>query len=138
MADIFRLLSDEARKTLLQARVRASESGRMSIEPEHILLALLDQPDAAAARALVAAGVSLDDLAKEAHRDLLTQQPPQLGSAEIPFSTRTKEVLTFAVEQGQQSDVGPEHLLLGVAQSTELLSRRGIEIPGLRRLLGFS
>jgi hypothetical protein len=79
----FSRFTDEARAVVVTAQERAREAGNDSIGVAHLVLALLADPDGAAARAVTAQGVPLDDVRRTASATL----PPAAATvpALIPF-----------------------------------------------------
>src|SRR4029079_14598280 len=56
----FSRFTDRARKVVVAAQNEARAAGNDEIRPEHLVLGLLNEPDALAARSIVAQGVSLE------------------------------------------------------------------------------
>ncbi len=111
----FSRFNEEARAVVVTAQQRAREAGNDTIGIGHLLLGLVAGPESAAARAVVAQGVSLEDVERMASATL----PPAAASvpALIPFDEHVKDVLqrTFAAAQHLEVDtIGSEHVLLAV------------------------
>jgi len=111
----FSRFNEEARAVVVTAQQRAREAGNDTIGIGHLLLGLVAGPESAAARAVVAQGVSLEDVERLASATL----PPAAASvpALIPFDEHVKDVLqrTFAEAQHLEVDtIGSEHVLLAV------------------------
>ncbi len=111
----FSRFNEEARAVVVTAQQRAREAGNDTIASGHLLLGLVAGPESAAARAVVAQGVSLEDVERMASATL----PPAAASvpALIPFDEHVKDVLqrTFAEAQHLEVDtIGSEHVLLAV------------------------
>ncbi len=126
----FSRFNEDARAVVVGAQQRARESGNDSIGMGHLLLALFAAPDGAAARAVVAQGVSLSDVEQLATATL----PPAAASvpALIPFDDHVKDALQRSFAQAQRLDadtVGSEHVLLAVLaidQGTGILAGLGV------------
>src|SRR3712207_2497954 len=56
----FSRFTDRARRVVLEAQEAARSAGHDQIRPDHLVLGLLAEPEALAARVIVAQGVSLD------------------------------------------------------------------------------
>ena len=94
------------------------------IFPEHLALGLLHEPEALAARAISALGVT-PAAAREALVAVLspaTVEEPVSGK--IPFTPRAKKVLELALREALlfgHNYIGTEHLLLGLLDDEESL-----------------
>lgn len=111
----FSRFDEEARAVVVTAQQRAREAGNDTIGIGHLVLGLVAATDNAAARAVVAQGVSLADVERVASATL----PPAAASvpALIPFDAHAQDALqrTFAEAQQRDADtVGSEHVLLAV------------------------
>lgn len=111
----FSRFNEEARAVVVTAQQRAREAGNDTISIGHLLLGLVAGPESAAARAVVAQGVSLEDVERIASATL----PSAAASvpALIPFDEHVKDALqrTFAEAQHLEAGtIGSEHVLLAV------------------------
>src|SRR5262249_13569196 len=106
---------------------------------EHLLLGLLHEEEGAAARALVALGVSL-----ERARDEVVDLIGVGGSApsgHVPFTPRAKKGLELALREAIQFGhdyIGTEHVLLGLIREGEgaaaqVLAKLGAGLSAVRR-----
>jgi ATP-dependent Clp protease ATP-binding subunit ClpB len=132
-----------AREAIEAAQLSATTAGNTSVEPVHLLVALLLQEDGVAANLVAKAGVDVSGLvhAAAAARDALprasgatVQQPA--GSAAL---TR---VLGSAMELAQSMKdeyIATEHLLIGLAtvesSAQKVLTDAGLSADGLRESL---
>lgn len=139
---MFERFTEQARRTLFFARFEVTQLGATAIEPEHILLGLFREPKGVVARIFEQTGVSTAELSVEiADRHEFQERIPQ--SQEVPFSTETKRVLSYAAEEADRlthSYIGTEHLLLGVlreerSMAAELLGRHGLTLDGVRKAI---
>jgi ATP-dependent Clp protease ATP-binding subunit ClpC len=132
-------LSEHAEEILQSAARRASDFGRREVDTEHLLMALTES--GVVRTILDQFKVSVDDL-----RNQIVQESPH-GDAEpteggeIGVTPRLKSALSraFAVssEMGH-SYVGPEHLLIGLAEEDEglasdILRRYGLTPQAIRQ-----
>jgi Clp amino terminal domain, pathogenicity island component len=139
----FSRFTDDARGVVVTAQERARESGNDTITVGHLVAALVADPQSAAARALTAQGVSLDDVRRTATATL----PAAAATvpALIPFDAHTRAALEGSFAQAERlgaERVGSEHLLLAVLtveDGTGVLAGLGVDraavetgIPGLR------
>ena len=123
--------TERVRRVLAQSRDEAVALGHPYVGCEHQLLALLAN-GGVAGTVLQNLGLKLP-YAASVLRQLLT--PGKAGSAqlkasELPYTTRAKKVLEYAMMEARELDhsyVGTEHLLLGL-----LRERKGIAVEVLR------
>jgi len=139
---MFNRFTVRARQVLFYARSEVSELGSIAIEPEHILLGLLDEGKGLGSRILSRAGVALDDV----RRDIagrLTGREKIPESIEVPFSASCKRTLQYAVEEADRlshRQIGTEHLLLGLLHEEDsiaagVLTARGLRIDAVRQAI---
>jgi uncharacterized protein (TIGR03435 family) len=128
-----------ANRVLFYARSEVSQLGSSAIEPEHILLALLDDDKGLGNRILARTGVALDDFRSDIVRRL-TRREKVPESVEIPFSASCGRALQYAAEEADRllhSHIGTEHLLLGLLReertvAADVLMARGLRIEAVR------
>ncbi|CTQ50364.1 ATP-dependent Clp protease ATP-binding subunit [Jannaschia donghaensis] len=131
-------LSAKATDLLQAAAMLAADRGRRDVDTEHLLLALLDS-DAVAA-VLDTFKLSLDDL-----RDQIETAAPRGEEAasdrEVSITPRLKDALGRAFAAASEMGhgyVGPEHLLIGLAEegeglASDILRRDGLTPQALRQ-----
>jgi ATP-dependent Clp protease ATP-binding subunit ClpB len=133
-------LTTKAREALSLAVRRATSAGNVNVEPVHVLLALLDQPDGTPAHLLKAVGADPATVQREAE-STAASLPTVSGStvAAPQLSRPTYEVLSRANEQATSLNddyVSTEHLLVAVATvkgaAADLLARHGAGPDALR------
>jgi hypothetical protein len=115
-------LTDRVKRAQVAARQEAIKRRNEQVLPEHVVLGLLTEPEGLAAKAMVALGVSV-----EAAREALTAAlppavPGELVQGHIPFDSRSKTVLEYALREALSlghNYIGTEHLLLGVLEEEE-------------------
>ena len=113
-------LSEHAEEILQSAARRAGDFGRREVDTEHLLLALTESD--VVRTILDQFKVSLDDL-----RNQIVQESPRGDfnpeeGGEIGVSPRVKSALSRAFSVSGEfghSYVGPEHLLIGLAEEGE-------------------
>jgi uncharacterized protein (TIGR03435 family) len=127
---------------LFHARSVVSQFGSSAVEPEHILLGVLNAGNGLGSRILAQLGVDLDRLRSDILRRLTVRgNIPE--SDEIPFSASSERVLQYAAEEADRmlhGFIGTEHLLLGLLReergvAAEVLTARGVGIEGVRDAL---
>ncbi|MBS3652096.1 ATP-dependent Clp protease ATP-binding subunit [Pseudaminobacter sp. 19-2017] len=132
-------LSEHAEEILQSAARRAGEFGRREVDTEHLLLALTESD--VVRTILDQFKVSLDDL-----RNQIVQESPRGDfnpeeGGEIGVSPRVKSALSRAFSVSGEfghSYVGPEHLLIGLAEEGEgiapdVLNRYGLTPQAIRQ-----
>jgi ATP-dependent Clp protease ATP-binding subunit ClpC len=139
---MFERYTEAARRALFFARFEVTQLGATAIEPEHILLGLFREPKGLVARIFEQRGVSGAELSVEiADRHEFRERIPT--SVEVPFSTGTQRVLSYAAEEADRlthTYIGTEHLLLGVlreerSMGAELLVQQGLTLDGVRKAI---
>ncbi len=127
----FSRFTQRARNAVMAAQNEAHAAGNGQIRPEHLVLGLLAEPDALAAKAIVAQGVPLEAVRQAATATL----PPAAGEVPplIPFDQRAKKAmeLTFreALRMGHNY-IGTEHILLALLElegGTGVLTGLGVD-----------
>jgi ATP-dependent Clp protease ATP-binding subunit ClpC len=130
-------LSEQANKLLQDAARKAHEFGRTEVDTEHLLFALTDSD---VVRTLLDQfKVDTDDLCRQIDNDAKRGEVEPDG--EIGVSPRLKDALNRALIASNElghSYVGPEHLLIGLAEEGEgvaasILRKYGLTPQALRQ-----
>jgi len=114
----FDKLTIKSQEALEAAQSQCSSRGHQTLEPCHMLGALLAQPEGSTIPVLQKLGVSLDALLGDVERQL-EQQPKVSGGAQPQIGTALNRVLQGAFDEadGMQDEyVSTEHLLLAMAR----------------------
>lgn len=136
---MFERYTETARRAIFFARYEAGEWGSEYIEPEHLLLGLL-QEARPLLTTLLLPSVGVDDL-KHSLEGSLTRGEKTATSVDLPLSHPSKRILAYAAEEAERlanKHIGPEHLLLGMlredeSQVAKILKKHGLSIEELRR-----
>ncbi|TCN46781.1 ATP-dependent Clp protease ATP-binding subunit ClpC [Rhodococcus sp. SMB37] len=117
--DLSRLLNDDAKQLVSEARKAATEWGSAELTPEHLLYAAtLNDPTRG-----VISGLGLDpDAVAEQMRSLAGDEGEGSDGERVTLSPATKRALRVAQQQAGQSGIsyiGPEHILYGIAANSE-------------------
>lgn len=115
---MFERYNEKARRVIFYARYFACDLGYRYIEPEHILLAIL-QEDPDLFRTWLKTDGDYVALKTEVTRK---NGPKAPASVDIPLSQSAKRVLAFAAEKAellQHRDIRPFHLLAGLLREEE-------------------
>ncbi|MGW6058272.1 Clp protease N-terminal domain-containing protein [Streptomyces sp. NPDC055189] len=127
----FSRYTDRAKNVVMASQEEARAAGNDEIGPGHLTLALLTEPDALAAKALVAQGSSLDAIRESVTATL----PPAVGEVPdlIPYDAGGKKVLELTFREALRlghNYIGTEHILLSLLEAeggTGTLSGLGID-----------
>jgi ATP-dependent Clp protease ATP-binding subunit ClpB len=114
--------TQKSQEALMAAQQLARELNHQSIEPAHLLLALLRQEEGVAPAVITKVAGSVLALRDEVAQDLEKQPKVYGGGGEIGLSRQAADVLTAAERyaKGMKDDyVSTEHILLGLTESTE-------------------
>jgi ATP-dependent Clp protease ATP-binding subunit ClpB len=139
--DKFTLKSQEL---IQNAQSLASQHNHQQVEPEHLLAAMLAEPQGIAAAMLRKLGASPAEIAKELSR--LIEKIPQVsggGMADAYISPRSRAVLEAAFSEASKMKdeyVSIEHILLAVcdhedSQAAGLLARLGVNRESILKIL---
>ncbi|SRR5208282_3071518 len=133
---LFSRFTPRAKRTVTAAMEEARKYRHGFIGTEHLALALLDEPEGLAAKAIWALGV-----APEAGRQaLVAAMPPAMAdepaSGGMPFTPRAKKVLNLALREALQlghNYIGTEHILLGVLAEDDGIGARTLTGLGVTK-----
>jgi ATP-dependent Clp protease ATP-binding subunit ClpB len=109
-------MTQKAQDALIAAQQLATREGQPEIQPLHLLITLVDQPQGVVSQLLERMGVDLAQLKVE-QTAVLNRLPKVRGASEAPLSRNLREALVAAHEEiGQFGDqyVSTEHLLLAL------------------------
>jgi ATP-dependent Clp protease ATP-binding subunit ClpA len=109
----------------------ARAAGNDTIGLEHLVLGLLTEPDALAAKAIVAQGVSLEKVRQTVLRTL----PPRASEIPelIPYSGQARKALELTFREALRMGhnyIGTEHILLAILEledGTGVLAGLGVD-----------
>lgn len=135
---MFQRFTENARRAIFFARYEASQSGVPYIDTEHLLLGLMRE-DRPLTQMLLPGRPEEEIRAAVEKRGGPREAIP--SSADLPLSSESKRVLSYAVEESDAFShpyVGTEHLLLGLlrqekTQAGEFLLQHGLKLPTARR-----
>ena len=127
----FNRYTPRARNTVMAAHQEAQTAHHAEGLPEHLVLGLLAEPDALAAKAITAQGVLLDVVRQAATAALppAVEEAPEL----VPYGSDAKKVLELTFREALRlghNYIGTEHILLALLEfehGTGVLSGLGIE-----------
>ncbi|MFC3504883.1 Clp protease N-terminal domain-containing protein [Micromonospora krabiensis] len=130
--DGFSRFTPRARNVVMAAQNEARATGHAEIRPEHLVLGLLSEPEALAAKAIVAQGVSLDRVREVATAVL---PPPTTGEVPelIPYDAPARKALELTFREALRlghNYIGTEHILLALLElgdGTGVLAGLGVD-----------
>ncbi|HEY3924923.1 MAG TPA: Clp protease N-terminal domain-containing protein [Acidothermaceae bacterium] len=135
---MFERFSPSGRQVIVLAQDEARRFNHNYIGTEHLLLGLLAEPEGVARRALLAAGVTLDEARTRVQAAV--GRGKRSPSGHIPFTPSAKKVLELSLREAlslHHDYIGTEHLLLGLIREREglgarLLTESGVDLLSLR------
>lgn len=138
------LFTQRAKDVLQIAQKEAKRFKHQTVGSEHILLALLIEPNGIAGKALREMNVNENDIREEIEH--LTGYGTMTGypvGGYLPYSPRARQIFAYAGDEAKRlgtSQVGTEHLLLGLLRDEEILASRimlnlGLSLAKMRQLL---
>ncbi len=115
----FNRFTPRARNAVVAAQNAASDAENAEIVPDHLLLGLLTEPEAIAAKVLVSQGFSLDAVREAAVARLprATDATPNLIP---PFDVQARKVLELTFREALRlghNFIGTEHILLALLEA---------------------
>ena len=132
-------LSEQAEAILQDAARKAHDLGRREVDTEHLLFALTESE--VVQTILAQFKISVDDLKRQIDSEARRGEAHSEETTEISVSPRVKDALARAFAASHDlghSYVGPEHLLIGLAEegegmASDLLKRYGLSPQALRQ-----
>lgn len=125
----FSRFTQQARDALVSAHNAAASASNAEVDPSHLLIGLLEEPDSVAAAAIVAQGVSLEE-AREAAQTALPDAEDTVPDV-IPYSAEARKVIELAFREAIRlgaDDVDEGHLVLALLRSRSApLTELGID-----------
>ena len=133
---MFERYTEGARRSLFFARFEASRLGSLSIEPEHLLLGLIRQPQDAS---LVRLQLPLDAIRQAIENQTALREKVD-ASVEIPFGGQLRRLFERAAAEADrigQHDIHSGHLLLGILReeggpAARVLAEHGVSLDAVR------
>src|SRR5258708_3041793 len=122
--------TQKAQEAVLEAQRLAGEYNHTQIEPEHLLLALLRQPDGVAPQVVARLG-DLNTLAGQVEAALAARPKVHGSNSQVSLSRAANEALTAAEREAKNMRddyVSAEHILLAL-EATLRNSRAGKALP---------
>ena len=134
---MFERFTDQSRRAVVLAQEEARRFDHNYIGTEHLLAGLLREERGAAARALEAAGITLDAVRAQIEVTIGRGQLPPSGH--IPFTPEAKKCMEIALREALElgHHIGTGHLLLGLmgqhdSVAVQMLTALGADLGQLR------
>jgi ATP-dependent Clp protease ATP-binding subunit ClpC len=130
---MFKRFTERARRVIILAREEAELYRHEYLGTEHILQGVIKDGGGIAVAIVQKSGVDFAQLKKELEKNL-PRSSNSLIIGDIPFTSRAKKVLEFAVEEARSLNhnyIGTEHLLLGLLKEKEGVACRVLNSFGM-------
>ncbi|MCH8158092.1 MAG: AAA family ATPase, partial [Nitrospinae bacterium] len=130
---MFKRFTERARRVIILAREEAELYRHEYLGTEHILQGVIKDGGGIAVAIIQKTGADLNLLKKELEKNL-PRSSNSLIIGDIPFTSRAKKVLEFAVEEARSLShnyIGTEHLLLGLLKEKEGVACRVLNSFGM-------
>ncbi|SCL26674.1 Clp protease N-terminal domain-containing protein [Micromonospora inyonensis] len=127
----FSRFTPRARNVVMASQNEARAAGNPQIGPEHLVLGLLAEPEAVAAKAITAQGVTLEAV-REAATATLPAAVPDVPDL-IPYNAEGKKALELTFREALRlghNYIGTEHILLALLEQEAgngVLTRLGVD-----------
>jgi ATP-dependent Clp protease ATP-binding subunit ClpC len=129
---MFEHFTDHARRVLDLEGMEAQRMHHDYMGTEHLLIALIREPEGHGHRALENLGVDLKHARDAVHQIIEDGPDTELPDGGLHFSSRCKHVMELALIEARRQkspNIGTEHLLLGLLQEKE-----GVALQALAKL----
>jgi ATP-dependent Clp protease ATP-binding subunit ClpC len=131
---MFERFTDRARRVVVIAQEEARSLNQNIIEPEHILIGIIEEGEGGGVAVLKSMNVNLEKLVTEVRGVLAASTVTSESGAKSQFSESAKKVLSMALREALQlghNYIGTEHILLAVTrgkegQAAEILVKHGV------------
>ncbi len=140
------LFTESAKAVLAIAQEEAKYFRHQSVGSEHLLLALVLEPNGIAGKTLRQLNTDTEDIREEIEHLSgygTMQSPMGNNNLYLPYSPRAKQIFAYAGDEAKRlgaQKIGTEHLLLGLLRDEEILASRilvnlGLSLSKMRQLL---
>ncbi|MBQ9389758.1 MAG: ATP-dependent Clp protease ATP-binding subunit [Synergistaceae bacterium] len=131
---MWQFYTERAKRVIQLAHQEATNMGHAMVEPEHLLIGLLNEGGGVACQALTELGVDPENLADHI-RDLVGKSQDIIAkSVDLPMSQRMKRALDLAMVEARKMGVNyvdTEHMLLGILGDDSGLAIQQFKTMGL-------
>jgi ATP-dependent Clp protease ATP-binding subunit ClpB len=134
----FDKLTIKAQEALQSAQELARKQNHSEVDGEHLLVALIEQPDGLVRPLLEKLGLNPDAILKQLDEEL-NRRPQVHGAAELALSRALRTALDSAqshADKLKDQYVSTEHLLLGLAEHKKVAAKTSDILKALREVRG--
>ncbi len=127
--------TERAQEAILSAQKLGEKHNHTQLEPEHLLLALIQQADGVVLQILNKLGTDSTVLLAQLQTEL-DRQPRATQQAQLSLSPRLDQVLNQAEKEAEQLKdeyVSTEHLLIGIIEKDQGAAGRILKERGVTR-----
>jgi hypothetical protein len=127
----FNRFTPKARKAIADAQEEARTARHGAVEPQHLVLGLLDQPAALAAMALESLGADADAVRSAVATEGAESRPVK---GHLPVAPATKKILQLILREALRlghNYIGTEHILLGILSDDQDSSAQALAALGV-------
>ncbi|NJN68196.1 MAG: ATP-dependent chaperone ClpB [Chloroflexaceae bacterium] len=128
-------LTEKSQEALIAAQNTAERNGNSQVEPEHLLLSLLEQSEGVVPQVLNKMSLPVGSLAKQVNAEI-NRMPRVSGNVQLALSPRLRTVLVRAYDELSQFGdeyISTEHLLLSLLAHAGGGAQRVLQQAGLTR-----
>jgi ATP-dependent Clp protease ATP-binding subunit ClpB len=129
-------LTQKSEEALLAAQSMAERNGNSQVEPEHLLLALLEQTDGVVPQVLTKLNVAVGVLVQQLRAEINKFPRVSGGGVQLQYSPRMRNVVVRAADEMPQFGdeyISTEHLLLSILQHAGGGAERVLRQAGITR-----
>ncbi|HHY26745.1 MAG TPA: AAA family ATPase, partial [Desulfitobacterium dehalogenans] len=128
--------TQKSQEAIIQAQTMAERNGNSQVEPEHLLLSLLEQGEGVVPQVLTKLNIPVGALAQKVRQEI-NRFPRMMGSnVQLTISSRLRTVLVSAhdeMETFKDEYVSTEHLLLAILSQAGGAAEKVLKQEGLNR-----
>jgi ATP-dependent Clp protease ATP-binding subunit ClpB len=128
--------TQKSQEAIIAAQNTAERNGNSQVEPEHLLLALLDQTDGVVPQVLAKLNLAVGGLIQQIRTEINNLPRTSGGGVQVGISSRLRTVLVRAHDELTQFGdeyVSTEHLLLAILDHAGGAAQRTLQQAGLTR-----
>ena len=135
----FARYTERAKRATFFSRYEAGQLGHPSIEPEDLLVGVMQARQGLPSHSVATALPSPGHLRQDVRARTMVQEPLSISTV-IPFGPDTRRIVGYAAEEAdrlQHHDIATAHLLLGILRvqgsvAATLLHEKGVSLDTLR------
>ncbi|MBR0044400.1 MAG: ATP-dependent Clp protease ATP-binding subunit, partial [Synergistaceae bacterium] len=121
---MYQFFTERGKRVIQLAHHEALALGHSMVEPEHLLLGIIQEGGGVACQALSELGVNLEELSKRI-KEIMGKSEPAERPVDLPLSPRMRKALELSMNEAKKMGVNyvdTEHILLGIlADGTSMI-----------------